>query len=435
MEKISYGELFSWVLASGFALAAGVFEVLDRFQNNDSRNKTALKLKKYIDQIKSSRFRNLPEIQIANLLNVKNQVTKGMIKYVFIGLNKSFYIYILGFCSLTIMIISIMQHFSLLWSFVISIIILTIWITGRTLVSKIPEYTRQKDGKVKKNPFYLIRLVPIFLLFLACGAFIIIVLFYVQGLLNLPLDRAFIYLLLSLPFMSVSVGHALFLLGNTIKYSKAKRKGLHNYYVTLNNTGHLIGISISLSFFISLLALLVGKLQCPTCDIYVSLPVLISNTVFDSLTVLVTFTLLGRCIPFVTGMYTWGYTFTKPLWIPSVIILDIVIALIFACLSLYLGLVFTNERVSIWESITILLNFKEGYTPFFWLMHTSFIPTLFYLAFIFFAWFTKAGIYFLEFLFRKATLVEKPHHLLAGICVLFSIIFTILSTAFDKFGC
>src|SRR3989442_14008466 len=81
--------------------------------------------------------------------------------------------------------------------------------------------------------------------------------------------------------------------------------------------------------------------------------------------------------------------------IPMAVFLDLVIAAILACGSIYFGLVSTNKALGLTQLLYILVaHSPDGsqveFSPYFWVMHTTFIPTLLYLLFLLGCWIGKS---------------------------------------------
>jgi hypothetical protein len=142
-------------------------------------------------------------------------------------------------------------------------------------------------------------------------------------------------------------------------------------------------IIIFLSSFITLLSLTFGHTIMPDLWIPKTTKMIISNIIFDIFTVYATFYLLK-----------WAIKKHSIYRIPIAIIIDIIFASLFACLSLYFGLIFSEKSLSIVETLNILIAKSPGgntfeYGPYFWVMHTTFIPTLLYLLIVSFSWYAK----------------------------------------------
>ncbi|HEY4934761.1 MAG TPA: hypothetical protein VII23_24600 [Terriglobales bacterium] len=83
--------------------------------------------------------------------------------------------------------------------------------------------------------------------------------------------------------------------------------------------------------------------------------------------------------------------------IPTAVAADLGIALVFACLSLWCGLVFTNHAIPATAVLRTLIGRsisgrEWAFGPYFWVMHTTFILTLLYLGAILVTLIAKAGL-------------------------------------------
>jgi hypothetical protein len=178
-----------------------------------------------------------------------------------------------------------------------------------------------------------------------------------------------------------------------------------NYnYEHYTEEARIFGFATSISFFITMLALYIGLIVSPYSVFPNSPQLLLFNVLFDGLTLLFTMALLK-----------WSIKEKPGIRIPIAIIGDILIAALFACCSLYFGLLKSEFSLTFMETVNILIaRSPAGNTwdlgPYFWAMHTTFIPTLLYLFFILL---TLIGKYFtLPFmkLIKGASGAEKPHY-------------------------
>jgi hypothetical protein len=103
-----------------------------------------------------------------------------------------------------------------------------------------------------------------------------------------------------------------------------------------------------------------------------------------------------------------------------------------ACGSLYFGLVITDKALNLSQILHILIgrsidNTHYELSPYFWTMHTTFIPTLLYLSLILFCWIGKAMLIPVRWFFGKGQEHKNPLKLAAALCGLFVAIFTVLA--------
>ncbi|MFC1616779.1 hypothetical protein ACFL2K_01005 [Candidatus Margulisiibacteriota bacterium] len=179
----------------------------------------------------------------------------------------------------------------------------------------------------------------------------------------------------------------------------------------------LFSFSIWISFTITMLAFLFGNLAYPLAYIPKTLQMLTSNVVFDSITILFTFLILN-----------WALRKKGLFRIPFAIIIDCIVAALLACFSLYFGLVLTKYQLSFDQVLFILIGKDlSGKTiqfgPYFWTMHTTFLPTLVYLFIIIVAWLAKIMLMPVKWFFGKGQEQENPLALTAALCTLLIAVF------------
>lgn len=182
-------------------------------------------------------------------------------------------------------------------------------------------------------------------------------------------------------------------------------------------TAWLFGFGISASFFITFISLSFGYYIEPSAYVPKTLQMLFSNAFFDGLSLIITIKILSLAV----GS-------SRKLPIPIAIFFDIILAGLFACASLWIGLVGTKEMLSLREILSVLIGKSSNSTqfafgPYFWAMHTVFIPTLIYLSIILLCWMGKIFVLPIARLFSRARYVDKPHRLTAGALLLLAAIF------------
>lgn len=158
-----------------------------------------------------------------------------------------------------------------------------------------------------------------------------------------------------------------------------------NWQFEGNAFDYLVSFSIAcaISFSVTLAALLIGHTAHSNAWVPQRIPMLLSNVLFDGLTLVVTLFILGLAI--------------KPescLSIPLAVILDAALAAVFACGSLWCGLRFTEHPVTLRETLNVLIIRSTNGScweigPLFWAMHTTFGPTAVYLTVILLCWLAK----------------------------------------------
>lgn len=175
------------------------------------------------------------------------------------------------------------------------------------------------------------------------------------------------------------------------------------------NAALLPSFAGGLSFMVTFFALLLGEIVTPGLYIPQTLQMLFSNFAFDLITIFATLALL-----------TWSVEKNSIRRIPIAILTDIFLAAIFASCSLFFGLVFTDQALTIIETLNVL-QFKspDGESvelgPFFWAMHTTFLPTVGYLSFVMFGWVGKTNLWVLSWFSKQSSSNPEPFLLTASV--------------------
>jgi len=184
-------------------------------------------------------------------------------------------------------------------------------------------------------------------------------------------------------------------------------------------------IAICASFVVTLAAMLIGHTAEPTAWEPKTTRMLLSNVIFDGLTFWITMLLLG-----------WTATKNTMRRIPGVILADLVIAGVLACASLYVGLVATAEALSLPEILNVLIardvqgnHWEVG--PYFWTMHTAFLPTCAYLLLMLVAWLGKLILIPADWFFRQAKGNPNPLKLTALLFAILVVVCAALHFAAD----
>lgn len=176
-------------------------------------------------------------------------------------------------------------------------------------------------------------------------------------------------------------------------------------------------LGVAAGFTVTFIALLIGHAADPTAYVPQTFQVLASNVLFDGLTMVVTFTILS----WVVGR---GWLFS----IPLAVFLDLVAAAVLACCSLYFALIGTEHALSAREVLWVLVahspdGSRVELSPYFWTMHTTFLPTFAYLALILVTWFAKLLLTPVRWFFGKGHAHKSPLKLTAALCGMLAVIF------------
>lgn len=191
---------------------------------------------------------------------------------------------------------------------------------------------------------------------------------------------------------------------------------------------------------LTLMALLIGSYVNSSASLPNVLQFTLSNIVFDGLTVFFTIVLLQKAIDP-----------KSKISIPIAIIIDLVLSALFAMAALYFGALELSSAnvgqsisLSIPEAFNVLIGFTPDgkeveFGPYFWAMHTTFIPTLLYLSVILLCWIGKLVVLPLAKFFWRGSEVEKPNLLTAGVfallgavCLLFAGISGVLEEKYKE---
>jgi len=136
------------------------------------------------------------------------------------------------------------------------------------------------------------------------------------------------------------------------------------------------------------------------------------------------------------AILSWVIEHPGFLRIPLAILLDLTLAALFAFLSLYTGLIFSDAPLTLQEVFNALLarsadgsRFEIGL--FFWVMHTTFIPTFIYLFLIFAAWVARGFVLPLAKLLKTFGINANPLQLTARLCVVFVALFAFFAYLSD----
>jgi hypothetical protein len=227
-------------------------------------------------------------------------------------------------------------------------------------------------------------------------------LLFVDYVLTKTLVWATVLLIAMLPVIAMGMASALLGIGGLLVQSIRTQAKLRLRF-------WLIGLSMALSFPITMLALSLGSRIAPGSLLPQHLQMLLSNVFFDGITVGVTVFLLSRAV--------------KPqsrFPLSVAIVCDVLAAAVFACLSLWFGLAFGPNHIPLVRAFVTLIG-RSSETgavrlgPCFWAMHTAFLPTLTYLGFLALGYAAKLVVLPLAKVLKRGQAVERPHNLTAGL--------------------
>ena len=126
--------------------------------------------------------------------------------------------------------------------------------------------------------------------------------------------------------------------------------------------------------------------------------------------------------------------------LPFIILISVLSACIFACLSLYVGLIHSHHTLDFAEVMySFIGKSTDGHRielgPYFWAMHTTFLPVLGIMMVIGICWIGKAMLIPVEWFCRKAGKHSNPLYLTSGLmailAAIFYIFFNVADSAYD----
>jgi hypothetical protein len=183
----------------------------------------------------------------------------------------------------------------------------------------------------------------------------------------------------------------------------------------------LFGFSVAVSMAITVLALAVGALAVPGAAIPRTNQLLAANIICDGITVSGTILILRHA------------TAERKYPIPVAVCLSLVAAAALACFSLWIGLLGTDQQLSIPAVLHVLVGRNPSGSslelgPFFWSMHTAFIPTATYLLLVVTCWVGRLVVLPVHALFARAKEIDNPHHQTAMLFAFMAVVFGVLAS-------
>ncbi len=395
-------------MAAGSGITAAWFELLDRAQTDGQRKKTREWYGRKWVTINELGLSDLPERCIQWLLDLLSRLQK----ITTLARNRISRKYVV-LCICALGIVSIINQVDAIISFSLFMLTLGVYAIFMGVISYISVIFLPESSGRKLVAFSYLTILPLFLV-LFSG--------FLVPILAFNIFLATLYTLLLFPLLPIFFDR-LIIPNTEAAFHLAQIDHSHFF-----NIVWLISVSISFSFFFTLLSLSLGSLFVPTSYIPKTMQMLTSNVFFDGLTVFITVSILQIAV----GP-------RNKISIPFAIFIDILLASVFAFLSLWLALYGTDRHLSVSQVLNVFIArtpngsaFEIG--PLFWVMHTTFLPTFFYLAFIFLCWSGKIVVLPIGNLFQRGRAVEKPHHLTAGVFLFLVAIFLGLSSLIGHFN-
>ena len=297
------------------------------------------------------------------------------------------------------------------------------------------------DGTASQPSKFLLFTVAIFLFLLIFFPFVSVVsvLVITVGILKLNIYFATVFTVILLPMywrgiglptiMAVGVYKLVQMIRNRDFEALTKMpedEELRSRFQYKMSTLQSFAIGVSFSFVVTILALLIGHVGSPESWIPMTMQMLISNLLFDGFTMVATFWLLG--------WYLQKQSFMK---LPAIIVIDIVACAVLACLSLYFALIFTDQELTFNEIIRVLIALspnKSGYVlgPYFWVMHSTFLPTLIYLTILLICWLGKGVAVFVVWFLSINAVNDKPMALTGALFGVLTAVFYVVGIALEQ---
>lgn len=376
--------------------------------------------------INGSKWLKMPELIIQWIFDAKEVLSKKFVKI--IGLKVSSRVKWALY--LTILFLWIGCYFkwgifAVLISFILSIIFGLLIIefiakseADRSVAIMMARLNQTKGPIVVSHSFglyVLMFIINVFSIIIFWGAMYV----WISFLLNLEIIFAAIFMFLLFPFFTAALFTPILYIETFLEAFKFKIIKIDDILI--------FGISISGSISTTLAFLLIGHFANPASFVPHSFQMLIANIVFDGLTIFATLKILQWAI-------------SKPIRKTSRIIIaicfDLIIAAVLACLSLYFALVLSEHTLSIEQTLFVLIarspdgnNWEIG--PYFWAMHTTFLPTLVYIFIIFICCLGKAILAVVGKYFRKAGGLKNPLNYTGAVFGVIAAIFGVLYWFFN----
>jgi hypothetical protein len=270
-----------------------------------------------------------------------------------------------------------------------------------------------KTSNNLSRPFVVSVVLPIlYLCFLMC----LFAFFSISFSLRIPLPYSTPFMLALTPLCLLMISTPLDVIAD-IHYVRKNSVRFREYNEFFLPFVFAVCISFSVTYF----SFLIGNVANPEALVPRTFSMLLSNALFDGLTMVVTLAILR-----------WAIAERGVFRLPLAIGVDIFLCSVLACGSLYFGLYFSDYRLSPGEVVLVLFGrapdnsgFELG--PCFWAMHTTFLPTLFYLSFILFVWVFRGFLYPVRWLFGVGQTHKNPLKLTYLALGLVSTIFLVLS--------
>ena len=381
------------LISSIFLVFAALFEFVDRFQDEDERQKTRLFYSRVLETLTGTNFKHLPTKAFDSIINVFN-ATSTKILHVFAIIQQKDWIWL--FQIIILIGISIMAY---LQERYITSIILFIALIG--VIGWNYEKIINRDNKWGDFLYKILFLPTIISLFLSP---VIIGLVY-QILIEYNATLVILIPILLLPtFISILHAYSSVIPIIVLNIDPASGSRASEVEPISNKVSALIIIS----FMITSLAILTGLLLDKSSVVPNAIQLVIVNLIFDAITILFTIHLMKLTI--LRGGFSFLYT------IP----VDIAIAIICGLFSVYLGTVFSTHSISVGNVFNLSFIYSKSGNEYsfgilFWLAITAIIPSLIYIVIIISSLISKSFLEIVSIFIKRTSIIDKPHHLMAGL--------------------
>ena len=190
----------------------------------------------------------------------------------------------------------------------------------------------------------------------------------------------------------------------------------------------LVAMGVGVSYAVTLGALFIGILAVTDAPLPQTAQMLLNNALCDGLTLVATFSILGAAL----GDHP-KYS------IPVAVVLDLIVAGALAWASLYLGVLGTELALTTPEVLWVLVGRAPSGThielgPYFWAMHTTFLPTLFYLSVIVLCYVGKLIILPVASVLKRAGMKPQPHELVSVTFAFVAAVFVAIAAVLQPFA-
>jgi hypothetical protein len=184
--------------------------------------------------------------------------------------------------------------------------------------------------------------------------------------------------------------------------------------------------SVSMSLPLTLTALFAGHVIDSNLPVPQTAQMLIANAIFDGITVIVTLYLLR-----------WAIMEKAAYRIPIAVFIDICASSLLAVTSLYLGLFGTKYNIGLDQTFNVLIGksidgLHVSFGPYFWAMHTVFLPIFIYIVIIWIAYVAKMFLIPIKIFFGKGQEHKNPLRLTAALFAFLATTFTFLALASEE---